>query len=114
MSINLHDRVSFVTRHNGPSPEQIEEMTRAIGVKSVDELIDQTIPASIRKQQDLMLPKPLNEYEYLNRLRGVAGRNKVFKSFIGQGYYNCVVPSVIQRNILENPGWYTAYTPYQA
>jgi glycine dehydrogenase len=114
MSINLQDRVSFESRHNGQTPEQINEMIRIIGVNSVDELIDQTIPASIMRKGSMNLPAPLNEFEYLNRMRQVASKNKVFNSFIGQGYYNCIVPSVILRNILENPGWYTAYTPYQA
>ena len=114
MSINLNDRVSFVSRHNGQTPEQINEMMRQIGVKSVDELIEQTIPASIMRKGGMNLPNPLNEFEYLNRMRKVAAKNKVFTSFIGQGYYNCIVPNVILRNILENPGWYTAYTPYQA
>lgn len=114
MKLNLNDRVAFERRHNGPSEEQVGEMIKAIGVASVDELINETIPANIRKQKPLALPVALNEYEYLNRMKKVAGKNKVFKSYIGQGYYNCVVPTVIQRNILENPGWYTAYTPYQA
>ena len=114
MSINLHDRVTFVSRHNGQTPQQIHDMTRVVGVETVDELIEQTIPNSIRRSGDLKLPKPLSEYDYLKRLRTVAAKNKVFNSFIGQGYYGCVVPPVIQRNILENPGWYTAYTPYQA
>jgi glycine dehydrogenase len=114
MSINLNDRVQFVSRHNGQTPEQIKEMTREIGVNSVDELINQTIPSTIMRKGGMNLPAPLNEFEYLNRMRQVAAKNKVFNSFIGQGYYNCIVPSVILRNILENPGWYTAYTPYQA
>jgi len=114
MSINLHDRVTFVSRHNGQTSEQIHEMTRVIGVNSVDELIEQTVPNSIRRKGDLKLPQALTENDYLKRLRTVADKNKVYNSFIGQGYYNCVVPAVIQRNILENPGWYTAYTPYQA
>lgn len=114
MSINLQDRVKFSFRHNGPRSVQIDEMTKEIGVSSVDQLIDEAIPKAIRKEKKLNLPEALNEFEYINRLRKVAGKNKVFRSFIGQGYYNCVVPAVIQRNILENPGWYTAYTPYQA
>lgn len=114
MKLNLNDRVAFERRHNGPSPEQIDEMVAAIGVKSMDALIDEAIPAAIRKQKPLAIPAALNEFEYLNRMKKVAGKNKVYQSFIGQGYYNCVVPTVIQRNILENPGWYTAYTPYQA
>ena len=114
MPINLHDRVNFSSRHNGPSPQEVQEMTKAIGVSSVDHLIDEAIPKVIRKASKMALPEARNEFEYLKELRGIAAKNKVFKSFIGQGYYNCVVPTVIQRNILENPGWYTAYTPYQA
>lgn len=114
MTINLNDRVAFETRHNGPSATETSEMLKALGVGSLSELISQTIPGNIRLKDPLKLAAPLNEYEYLNKLKETASRNKMFKSFIGQGYYNCVVPAVIQRNILENPGWYTAYTPYQA
>lgn len=89
-------------------------MLKTIGLKSIDDLINEAIPAPILKKKPLDLPPSLNEFEYLNRMQKVADKNKVFKSFIGQGYYNCVVPTVIQRNIMENPGWYTAYTPYQA
>ncbi|REE01734.1 aminomethyl-transferring glycine dehydrogenase [Marinoscillum furvescens] len=114
MTVDLNERVAFETRHNGPTPSEESEMMRALNVASLDELIDQTIPQKIRLQNPLKLSEPLNEYEYLNKLKLTASKNKVFKSYIGQGYYNCVVPTVIQRNILENPGWYTAYTPYQA
>lgn len=114
MKLNLNDRVEFERRHNGPSEEEVSSMLQSIGLKSVDELIAEAIPAPILKKKPLNLPPSLNEYEYLNRMQKVADKNKVFKSFIGQGYYNCVVPTVIQRNIMENPGWYTAYTPYQA
>lgn len=114
MTVDLNERVAFETRHNGPTPSEESEMMRALNVASLDELIDQTIPQKIRLQNPLKLSEPLNEYEYLNKLKLTASKNKVFKSYIGQGYYNCVVPAVIQRNILENPGWYTAYTPYQA
>ncbi|MCX7195632.1 MAG: aminomethyl-transferring glycine dehydrogenase, partial [Proteobacteria bacterium] len=85
-----------------------------IGASSVDELIDHTIPAAIRLKKPLNLPSGMTEYQYHKHLRGVAAKNKVFKTHIGLGYYNTIVPPVIQRNILENPGWYTAYTPYQA
>ena len=114
MKLNLNDRVAFERRHNGPSESEVTSMLETIGLASVDELIEQAIPSPILKKDPLELPQALNEFEYLNRMKKVAGKNKVFKSFIGQGYYNCVVPTVIQRNILENPGWYTAYTPYQA
>ena len=114
MNINLNNRVAFEERHNGPSKSQESEMIASIGASSLEHLIDEAIPKAIRKQAPLALPEALNEFEYLNHINSIAKKNKVFKSFIGQGYYNCVVPSVIQRNILENPGWYTAYTPYQA
>ncbi len=114
MTINLNDRVTFESRHNSPDESQVSEMLGAIGTNSLEELMDQAIPQPIRKKDALNLPDALNEYEYLNYIKTVAAKNKVFKSYIGQGYYGCVVPSVIQRNILENPGWYTAYTPYQA
>jgi glycine dehydrogenase len=114
MKLNLNDRVEFERRHNGPSEEEVANMLQAIGLKSVDDLIREAIPAPILKKKPLDLPPSLNEFEYLNRMQKVADKNKVFRSFIGQGYYNCVVPTVIQRNIMENPGWYTAYTPYQA
>lgn len=114
MNVNLNDRVAFQERHNGPSQAEEQEMVKSIGVASVESLIDEAIPKAIRKQKPLNIPNALNEFEYLNRMQEVAKKNKIFKSFIGQGYYNCVVPTVIQRNILENPGWYTAYTPYQA
>ncbi|WP_370088317.1 aminomethyl-transferring glycine dehydrogenase [Ekhidna sp.] len=114
MKLNLNDRVEFERRHNGPSEEEVSHMLKTIGLKSIDDLINEAIPAPILKKKPLDLPPSLNEFEYLNRMQKVADKNKVFKSFIGQGYYNCVVPTVIQRNIMENPGWYTAYTPYQA
>ncbi|MEQ9402339.1 MAG: aminomethyl-transferring glycine dehydrogenase [Cyclobacteriaceae bacterium] len=114
MNINLNERVAFESRHNGPSAQQINEMLEVTGVSSLDQLIDEAIPSKIRKEISLKLPGALNEFEYLKSIRETASMNKVFNSFIGQGYYNCVVPTVIQRNILENPGWYTAYTPYQA
>ncbi|MEM0941192.1 MAG: aminomethyl-transferring glycine dehydrogenase [Bacteroidota bacterium] len=114
MKVNLNDRVAFEERHNGPSIKQEQEMLETIGLDSLENLIDEAIPKNIRKQKSLNLPPALNEFEYLNRIKEIAKKNKVYKSYIGQGYYNCVVPTVIQRNILENPGWYTAYTPYQA
>lgn len=114
MTINLHERVSFESRHNAPTQNDILEMTKMIGVSSLDELIEQTIPNKIRMKSTLQLDVPLNEHQYLQHLRGVATKNQLFTNFIGQGYYGTIVPTVIQRNILENPGWYTAYTPYQA
>ncbi|MCC6864032.1 MAG: aminomethyl-transferring glycine dehydrogenase [Rhodobacteraceae bacterium] len=99
-------------RHIGPSPTEMDEMLKVVGVSSLNELIDQTVPKSIRQSVPLGWA-PLSEHELLARMRAVAGRNKVMTSLIGQGYYNTVTPPVIQRNILENPAWYTAYTPYQ-
>lgn len=115
MKINLQEPIDiFSERHNSPSKAEIGEMLGAIGVSSLDELIDQTVPSSIRNNDDLDLPDPLTEADYITRIKSIAGKNQIFKNFIGQGYYGCTVPAVIQRNILENPGWYTAYTPYQA
>ncbi|MFN0157456.1 MAG: aminomethyl-transferring glycine dehydrogenase [Bacteroidota bacterium] len=104
----------FQSRHIGPEESEQQEMLAAIGVRSLNELIDQTIPPSIRLKSALALNAPMSEYEYLKYLRAVAGKNKVFKTYIGMGFYDCIIPPVIQRNILENPGWYTQYTPYQA
>lgn len=105
---------TFTDRHIGPRDNDVQEMLSTIGVGSISELIDQTIPSQIRLKAPLDMPSGLSEYEYLNELRGKAKQNKIFRSYIGLGYYNNILPSVIQRNILENPGWYTAYTPYQA
>lgn len=104
----------FVNRHNGPRENDVKAMLKRIGANSVDELIDQTIPAAIRLKKPLNLPTGLTEYNYHKHLRVIASKNKVFKTYIGLGYFNTIVPPVIQRNVLENPGWYTAYTPYQA
>lgn len=104
----------FAGRHIAPDAADAEEMLRTVGSASVDELIDQTIPASIRLKQPLNLPAAKSEYQYLHNLAKVAAQNKVFTSYIGQGYYGTITPGVIQRNVLENPGWYTQYTPYQA
>lgn len=114
MKIDLSQRVSFESRHNSATQADINTMLSAVKADSVDQLIEQTIPAKIRLEKPLNLPEPLNEWQFLNHFKTMASKNKMYKSFIGQGYYNCVVPSVILRNILENPGWYTAYTPYQA
>ncbi|HIF9219809.1 TPA: aminomethyl-transferring glycine dehydrogenase [Photobacterium damselae] len=107
------DHNTFVNRHNGPTLEQQQTMLAAIGVDNLDQLIDQTVPANIRLPQPLQLPKAINEEMLLQQLKHIAQKNIINKSYIGQGYYNTYTPSVILRNILENPGWYTAYTPYQ-
>ena len=104
----------FEFRHIGPNAAQIAEMLRTIKAGSVDELIDQTIPAAIRLKSPLDLPPALSEPEFLTAFSQKVQKNQIFSSYIGTGYYNCHTPGVIQRNILENPGWYTAYTPYQA
>ena len=111
-SLNFAD--TFVDRHVGPRLEDIESMLEKVGYASFDELIEDALPASIRYYQPLNLGKPQTESEMLADLRHIAAQNQVSRSFIGMGYYNCITPPVIQRNILENPGWYTAYTPYQA
>ena len=105
--------VDFVRRHIGPSPRDINAMLQTVGVASLSALMDQTLPASIRQKAPLDLGKPLSETEALTHMRGIAARNQVFTSLIGQGYSGTILPAVIQRNILENPAWYTAYTPYQ-
>jgi len=105
---------SFVLRHNGPRDKEVLEMIKTIGVSSIDELIDKTIPSDIRLKNNLNLPKAMSEYEYMSHIQMLAGKNKLFKNYIGLGYHPTILPGVIQRNILENPGWYTAYTPYQA
>lgn len=104
----------FEDRHLGLRSEQIAEMCSVIGVETLGQLVDQTVPESIRLQRELNLPEAMSEHEYLEHVKGIASRNKVFKSYIGQGYYNTIVPNVILRNLFENPGWYTQYTPYQA
>lgn len=106
---------NFSRRHLGPRREEIAGMLDTIGVKSLDQLIDDTIPRAIRKDKPMDLPREgISESEYVDHIRSVGARNKLYKSFIGMGYYSAILPGVIQRNILENPGWYTSYTPYQA
>ncbi|MEO8415826.1 MAG: aminomethyl-transferring glycine dehydrogenase [Ginsengibacter sp.] len=114
--MNLFEKQSagFSARHIGPNKAETKEMLREIGVGSIEELIDKTIPAGIRLHDALQVPQAASEFEYLNELKSIAALNKVFKSYIGQGYYDTIVPSVISRNLFENPGWYTQYTPYQA
>ena len=104
----------FVSRHIGPREEDIKEMLKVIGVQSLDELIDQTVPANIRLKKPLNLSNGLTEREYFRKILKIAQKNKVFNTYIGMGWYDTITPSVILRNILENPVWYTSYTPYQA
>jgi glycine dehydrogenase len=105
---------NFSRRHNGPFGDEVKQMLEKIGVDSLDTLVDQTVPKNIRLSRALNLPEGMNEYEYLNHLKSIGAKNSIFKTYIGLGYYNTITPGVIIRNILENPGWYTAYTPYQA
>ena len=105
---------SFQRRHIGPDENEQKQMLDVIGIKSLDQLIKETIPKDIRLQKSLDLEDPMSEYEYLNHIEELSKKNKIFKSYIGLGYHEAIVPSVIKRNILENPGWYSAYTPYQA
>ena len=105
---------SFVQRHLGPDPGEVQAMLESIGLKSLDKLIEQTIPPQIRFQRSLALPGPRPESDVLAEMADIASHNQLFRSFIGIGYYDTITPPVILRNILENPGWYTQYTPYQA
>ncbi len=106
---------NFSARHIGVSNEkELSEMLRTIGVKTVDELIGQVIPSSIRLKKPLALPEGMSEYEFAAHIRALADRNRPLRSFIGMGYYPTAVPAAITRNVFENPAWYTSYTPYQA
>src|SRR5438477_6849293 len=110
----IFDIDSFARRHIGPNEEEVRAMLRDVGFESLGALIDATVPKDIRLRRQLNLPEAKSEGEALAELRAIAHKNKIARSFIGAGYYDCITPPVIQRNILENPGWYTAYTPYQA
>src|SRR5918994_2058310 len=104
----------FAYRHIGPRRADVEEMLELLGYESLEQFIDAVVPEEIRLRRPLALPPGRSEREVLQALRGLAGMNRVFRSYIGMGYAGCFTPQVIQRNVLENPGWYTAYTPYQA
>ncbi len=114
MKLNVSYKEAFETRHIAPNEQDTKAMLSTVGVDSLEDLIDQTVPKNIRLKKPMNLPVAKSEYEYLNKLRITASKNKVYKTYIGQGYYDVIVPAVIQRNVLENPGWYTQYTPYQA
>ncbi len=114
MKINLNSTDNFAERHIGPDADELKQMLEKIKARSLDALVDETIPPSIRLKKDLNLRDALSEYQYLRELKETAARNKPFKSYIGLGYYNTITPSVLLRNIFQNPGWYTQYTPYQA
>lgn len=105
---------NFIKRHNGPRAGEVSQMLATIGVETLDQLINETIPAAIRMTTPLSIPQGMSEHQLLNHMRAIGAKNKLYRSFIGLGYYNTITPSVILRNILENPGWYTSYTPYQA
>jgi glycine dehydrogenase len=110
---DLENHDDFIRRHIGPTGQQQTAMARAIGYDNLDALIDDTVPAAIRRQQPMQLPGAQSEQQVIERLRAMASRNIVNRSFIGTGYHDTITPPVIARNVLENPGWYTAYTPYQ-
>ncbi len=114
MALSIHPDRDFARRHIGPSDSDLQEMLGSLGLNSLSDLVRETVPASIRRDSDLDLPEALTEAELLDQLRDYASQNTVLRSFLGMGYHGTHVPGVIQRNILENPGWYTQYTPYQA
>src|SRR5579871_723705 len=110
----IFDPEPFSSRHIGPDAADCDAMLEVVGAPSLDALMEEAIPARIRLTRPLNLPEGQSEYQFLEELRRTAARNEVFKSYMGLGYYDCITPSVILRNVLENPGWYTPYTPYQA
>ncbi|HEX2201221.1 MAG TPA: glycine dehydrogenase (aminomethyl-transferring), partial [Gammaproteobacteria bacterium] len=110
----LEMRGDFIRRHIGSDQQQIAEMLGFLGLDSLEALVDKAVPASLLSDEPLDLPPPMSEREVLSYMRRMRERNKVFISMIGMGYYGTIMPAVIKRNALENPGWYTAYTPYQA
>ena len=114
MNIFEEQQHEFTFRHIGPDKAETKQMLKTIGVSSLDELINNTVPANIRMDGELRLPAAMSEHEYLQHIREVSLKNKTFSNYIGQGYYDTITPSVILRNVFENPGWYTQYTPYQA
>jgi glycine dehydrogenase len=114
--MNLFDiqQNEFVGRHIGPNDTETNHMLETIGVSSLDELVSKTVPGAIRMQKPLAVPAAISESDYLRMLKDISLKNQVFRNYIGQGYYDTITPSVILRNVFENPGWYTQYTPYQA
>lgn len=114
MNLFEQQKQEFIVRHIGPNENETQEMLEVIGEKSIDDLMNKTVPASIKMNDLIAVPDSMSENEYLTHIQELAQKNKLFKSYIGQGYYNTLTPSVILRNIFENPGWYTQYTPYQA
>ena len=114
MPIELSRTDTFASRHIGPSPQKIEQMLQRVNANSLDDFIDSVVPRGIRTQRPLDLGPARGEHEALVELRSIAAQNEIYRSLIGMGYHDTIMPAVIQRNILENPGWYTQYTPYQA
>ena len=114
MNIFEQQANEFIGRHIGPDEQETATMLKSIGIESLEELIEKTVPGQIRLQEPLQVEGPVSEYQYLDELKTIAAKNKVFRSHIGQGYYDTITPSVILRNLFQNPGWYTQYTPYQA
>ena len=108
------DKYIFLDRHIGVSEDEEKNMLQSVNVNSLKELIDQTVPKYIHLKEKMNLPEPLTESRFIDHMKSLAQKNKNYRSYIGLGYFNTILPGVIQRNILENPGWYTAYTPYQA
>ncbi|HTG57578.1 MAG TPA: hypothetical protein VL943_14975, partial [Niabella sp.] len=114
MSILELQSKEFAKRHIGPNEAETQKMLQETGFSDLDGLIEKTVPSGIRMKTALRIPRAMSEHEYLRHIKNVSLKNKIFKNYIGQGYYGTITPSVILRNIFENPGWYTQYTPYQA
>src|SRR4051812_14911829 len=114
MAVDLTARDRFPSRHIGPDERDVAEMLATLGLPSLEALVAQTVPAEIRLRGELTLPPAVTEAEVLAELRALSEKNQIWKSYLGMGYSDCVTPSVVLRNILENPGWYPQYTPYQA
>jgi glycine dehydrogenase len=114
MNLFESQKTEFQRRHIGPNEAETRQMLKVIGAGSIEELVSRTVPQNIRMKEELNLPPAMSEYEYLQHIKEVSLKNKVYKNYIGQGYYDTITPSVILRNVFENPGWYTQYTPYQA
>ena len=114
MNLFEQQKNEFSQRHIGPNEAETKQMLAAIGIGSIEELVAKTIPAAIRANEPLQTGGPMSEFQYLTELKKTAALNKVFKTYMGQGYSGTIVPSVILRPVFENPGWYTQYTPYQA
>ncbi|HEX5654801.1 MAG TPA: glycine dehydrogenase (aminomethyl-transferring), partial [Chitinophagaceae bacterium] len=114
MSLFEQQSNEFIPRHIGPQEADTKSMLKTIGENSLSSLVSKTVPATIRMDHQLAIPAAMSEHEYLKHIKEISLKNKVFTNYIGQGYYDTITPSVILRNVFENPGWYTQYTPYQA